>query len=105
LASDTANVGGTTLNPGASLLLGQVSFDVSSPTAAGPVAITFGAATSLSDPGADALAFTTQNGSITIGPASTVVPEPTSLVLCAVGVGSVVLAGCLRRRLYGLLGF
>jgi hypothetical protein len=103
LASDSATVGGTTLNPGDSFLLGQVSFDGSSPPAAGPVAITFGGATGLTDPNANPLAFTTQDGGITIGRASTVVPEPASPVLCMVGGGSLVLAGCLRRQ-YAPLG-
>jgi hypothetical protein len=106
--SDTANVGGRTLNPGDSVLLGRVSFAVGSPTAAGPVTVHVSTeaqgGSSLSDPNGGALDFTTQDGSITVGGATNVVPEPPSVVLCAVGGGSLVLAGCLRRRPYASCG-
>jgi hypothetical protein len=104
--SDTANVGGTTLNPGDSFLLGHVSFNVGSPTAAGPVTIHVSTETeggsSLADPNGGTLNFTTQDGTVTVGPATNVVPEPASLVLCGFGGGSLVLAGWLRRRPYGV---
>jgi hypothetical protein len=106
--SDTANVGGTTLNPGDSFLLGRVSFAVGSPTAAGPVTIHVSTeaqgGSSLADPNGGTLNFTTRDGTITVGRATSVVPEPASLALCAFGGGILVLAGCLRRRPYAPCG-
>jgi hypothetical protein len=100
-AVDTAQAGGTTVNPGASFLLGHVSFNVGSPTAAGPVTVHISTeaqgGSSLSDVNGGNLDFTTQDGTITVGRAVNVVPEPASLVLCAVGGGSLLLAGWRRR--------
>jgi len=88
LASDTVLTPASfvTLSPGASFALAHVSFTVGSNAAAGPVPITFGPATLLSDNlGSIVSGFTTSNGQITItGPA---LPAPSSLLMAAISGG------------------
>ena len=85
---------------GATVGVGRIMFDIANGATTGQFAVTFQDLTgtnSLSDPNGGALPFTTQDGSITITPATTTVPEPSQggLVLCALAGFAILLQ---RRR-------
>ena len=109
LGADTVMTPGsyTTLNPGNSFGLGLISFTVSASAASGivPVSIipfdinTAPSGTLISDNNGGSIPFTTSNGTITIQAGTTVVPEPSTLMLTIVGGGgSILLSLVLRWR-------
>jgi hypothetical protein len=82
--ADLTPPGFVTLNSGDLVGLAHVSFSVANGTPPGPVTVSLvssGGNTSLSDGDGNPVAFTTQNGTITINS----VPEPSTLVLGALG--------------------
>jgi hypothetical protein len=82
----------TPIGPGQEFGLGHLSYSVAPGTPLGLVAVSFVAAgTSLTDPNGNPIAFSAStDGSISV------VPEPSALVLTA--IGGAALLGCLRRR-------
>jgi len=81
--------------------LGHILFNVAPGTPAGAYSVTFsGPATSLSDPNGITLSNTTENGTITVSGLQAT-PEPSTLVLCLLGGGPLLIAAWRgRRRLY-----
>jgi PEP-CTERM motif len=90
-------LGAQTINPGDFFGLVDVQYSVAAnatPGASG--ALAFGPDTSLADASGNNVVFTAQNGSITIS-SSTTIPEPSTVILLAVGC-TTVLVGSARRR-------
>jgi hypothetical protein len=91
---------GTVLDPGNSVSLGHVIFDVSGNAAPGPFTVSFsgGAAfNNLSDPNADSILLdATADAQITILGAA--VPEPNALFMLLLGTAFVSTVGWLRQR-------
>jgi len=109
LGADTVMTPGsyTTLNPGNSFGLGLISFTVSASAASGivPVSIipfdinTAPSGTLISDNNGGSIPFSTSDGTITVQAGTTVVPEPSTLMLTIVGGGgSILLSLVLRWR-------
>jgi hypothetical protein len=99
IASDLSNSGtGISIGVGDKVGLGHVLFDVDPAAAPGAFTVTLDPiGTSLSDPSANAIVATFENGSITVGSAGNA-PEPSVLALTSLGV---LFAGCryrLRRQ-------
>jgi len=85
---DVSSVGFREIDPGQTFGLVHVTYSVAASAAPGTGSLTFGQDTSLSDPtGANITDFSVQAGSFTV--TSTSVPEPSSLILLAVGGVSV----------------
>ncbi len=85
---DVSSVGFREIDPGQTFGLVHVTYSVAAGAAPGMGSLTFGPDTSLSDPtGANITDFSVQAGSFTV--TSTSVPEPSSLILLAVGGVSV----------------
>lgn len=106
---DTVATSGTftTLNPGNSFGLGLISFTVGASAASGTVPVssipfdinTAPNGTLISDNQGGSIPFTTSDGTITIQAGTTVVPEPSTLMLTIVGGGgSILLSLVLRWR-------
>jgi hypothetical protein len=92
-------LGATTINSGDVFGLVNVQYSVASnatPGASGTLA--FGPDSSLADAAGNNVVFTPQNGSITIS-SSTAIPEPSGVILLAVGCATV-LVGSARRRFH-----
>ncbi len=86
--------------------LAHVSYSVASSAVASVGTISFldlGAGTSLSDTSGGSIPFATQNGTFTISPAATT-PEPSSVVLLAVGGSCLAMVGVRRAIGLGLRG-
>jgi hypothetical protein len=93
---DFALPGFTTLNSGDTFALGRVTYQIAANATPGPATVSFldlGVATSLSDVTGASIAFTTSNGTIDIRPNG--VPEPSTLLVTAIGMSS---AWVFRRR-------
>jgi hypothetical protein len=89
-------LGAQTINPGDVFGLVNVQYSVAAnatPGASGTLA--FGPDTSLADAAGNNVEFTTQSGSIAI--ASSTVPEPSGVILLAVGFGTVLVGFATRR--------
>jgi hypothetical protein len=85
---DVSSVGFREIDPGQTFGLVHVTYSVAAGAAPGTGSLTFGPDTSLSDPtGANITDFSVQAGSFTV--TSTSIPEPSSLILLAVGGVSV----------------
>ncbi len=83
---DVSSIGFREIDPGQTFGLVNVSYSVAAGAAPGTWSLTFGPDTSLSDPtAANITDFSVQAGSFTV----TSVPEPSSLILLAVGGVSV----------------
>jgi MYXO-CTERM domain-containing protein len=98
-AFDVAFIGGTTVSAGDVFALGDISYAVAPGTAPGPVTVDFvgvGSFTSLSDSSGNAVAFTTNDGTIEVNSSLASTPEPGAYAIFA----SLGLAGVtfLRRR-------
>lgn len=90
--SDFAAPGSAMLvNPGDEFGLGHFTYSLTAGFT-GPVTVTLGGGTSLTDPNANAITFVSGNGTISTRP----VPEPSTLMMAALG-GSMLL-GYARRR-------
>lgn len=96
-ASDTfADV---TLNPGDTFALGRVSYQVSATASNGIVPVEFGLFTELSDSALNLVPIDTfQSGQITVGGATPVVPEPTSMLVWIGSMLAVIVARARQRR-------
>jgi hypothetical protein len=90
------STGATTIGPGDSFGLVNVQYSVAADAVVGSSgALTFGPDTSLADATGMPVAFTAQNGSITVSAA--VIPEPSSVALLAIGCAAVVVGSAKRR--------
>jgi len=87
--SEFARIGYRAINPGDVFGLVNVSYSVSSTAPAGTGMLVIGPDTSLSDTSGNNIAFTAQNGSFTVGTASSI-PEPASFILAAIGFAGLV---------------
>jgi hypothetical protein len=97
-ASDIdSNFTGASVAAGATVGLGHVFFNVAPGTTPGPYTVTLAPfpTTGLSDAMGGNLPFQGVNGIITVGPGTTVVPEPSTLLLAGLGWPA---AWLLRRR-------
>jgi hypothetical protein len=92
------STGATTIGPGDSFGLVNVQYSVAADAVVGSSgALTFGPDTSLADPTGLPVAFTPQNGSITVTGA--VIPEPSSVALMAIGCAAIVVSSARKRRM------
>lgn len=101
LASDFSFSGlGDAVDAGATVGLGEVFFDVAAGTAAGPYTVTFDSiATSLSDPAGNNIPISAlDNGTITVTPSGSAVPEPSTLLLFSTGLTLLAARTMGRRR-------
>ncbi len=90
------STGATTIGPGDSFGLVNVQYSVAADAVVGSSgALTFGPDTSLADATGLPVAFTAQNGSITVSGA--VIPEPSSVALLAIGCASTVVYSARKR--------
>ena len=91
------STGATTIGPGDSFGLVNVQYSVAADALSGATRrhLTFGPDTSLADATGLPVAFTAQNGSITITTA--VIPEPSSVALMAIGCASIVVSSARKR--------
>jgi hypothetical protein len=90
------STGATTIGPGDSFGLVNVQYSVAADAVVGSSgALTFGPDTSLADATGLPVAFTAQNGSITVSAA--VIPEPSSAALLAIGCAATVVYSARKR--------